>query len=240
MVAVFPAEKIFPQVAEASYLPSTYFFEGETVIWKIREVPAGRFPMTCAVEIYALTERFNKLYEAGFRLVDLNVNKSDDGRWSLFIGENILFSVSQEHAETANQDPELIALNLMSRVYEALGKQYAEELTSDYQIGGKYVTSSGITWFGGKFIGRNFANGERFTETHLAAASRTLPFGTLVKVTLPSGRYVVVRVTDRFRGSANRLIDVSDAAADLLGIKGGRVPQAQIQVLGRVEKVGGK
>ena len=175
-LAIAAAFATIPAEEAPAQLLSTYFFEGETIIWKIKEVPAGRFPMACAVEIYALTERFNKQYETGFNLVDLNVNKSADGLWSVFIGNNILFAVSQEHAKIANQDPELIALNLMSRIYEALGKQYAEELTPEYQISGKYETSSGVTWFGGKFIGRNFANGERFTETHLAAASRTLPF----------------------------------------------------------------
>ena len=234
VIATLPAEKALAMV------PSTYFYEGETIIWKIKEVPAGRFPIACAVDIHTLSENFNRLYEAGFRLVDLNVNKSDDGRWSVFVGKNVLFTVSGEHAKLSNQDPERIALNLMSRIYEALGKQNAEALTPEYQIGGKYQTSGLISWFGGKFIGRNFANGERFTETHLAAASTTLPFGTLVKVSLPSGKYVVVRITDRFKGHRNRVLDISHAAAELLEIKGGRVPRANIEVLGRLDKIGGK
>ncbi|MCL2684690.1 MAG: septal ring lytic transglycosylase RlpA family protein, partial [Synergistaceae bacterium] len=61
-----------------------------------------------------------------------------------------------------------------------------------------------MSWYSEKFIGRKFANGERVTRTHLAAAARTLPFGTLVKVTAPSGRSVVVRITDRFPGRKNR------------------------------------
>jgi len=234
MIAALPTEKALAQI------PSTYIFEGETIIWKIKDVPAGRFPIACAVDIHTLCEKFNGMYEAGFKLVDLNVNKSDDGQWSVFVGKSVLFTVSGEHAKLSNQAPEKIALNLMSRIYEALGKQNAEALTSEYQIGGKYNTSGLVSWFGGKFIGRNFANGERFTATHLAAASRTLPFGTLVKVTVPSGKYVVVRITDRFRGHRNRVLDLSEAAAELLEIRGGRVPMVNIEVLGRLDKIGGK
>ena len=51
---------------------------------------------------------------------------------------------------------------------------------------------------------------------------------------------MVVRITDRFKGHKNRVLDISHAAAELLDIKGGRVPKAYIQVLGRVEKIGGK
>ena len=233
MIAIPPADKALAQA------PSTYYYEGETIIWKIRDIPVGRFPFVRAVDVHLLSEEFNKLYEAGFRLEDLNVNRYD-GQWSLFIGDNMLFTVSQEHARLSMQDPEIIALTFMSRLYEAIGKQYSEELTPEYQIRGKYETSGYVSWFGGNFIGRKFANGELFTATHLAAASTTLPFGTLVKVTVPSGKSVVVRVTDRFSGHRNRVLDLSHAAADLLEIKGGRVPTAQIEIIGRTGRIGGK
>ena len=233
MIAMFPAERAMAQG------PSTYIYEGETIIWKIRDIPVGRFPFVRAVDVHLLSEKFNQLYEAGFRVEDLNVDKSE-GLWALFIGNNPLFTVSQEHAEFSMQDPEIVALTFMSRLYEAIGRQYTGELTSEYQIRGQYETSGYVSWFGERFIGRKFANGETFTETHLAAASTTLPFGTLVKVTVPSGRSVVVRVTDRFRGHRNRVLDLSEAAAGILDIKGGRVPNARIEIIGITGRIGGK
>jgi rare lipoprotein A len=65
------------------------------------------------------------------------------------------------------------------------------------------------------------ASGERFLPEKLTAAHRTLPFGTLVRVTnLRNGRTVVVRINDRGPFNKGRLIDVSPAAAKLLQFSG--------------------
>jgi peptidoglycan lytic transglycosylase len=65
------------------------------------------------------------------------------------------------------------------------------------------------------------ANGERFAPEKLTAAHRTLPFGTLVRVTnVSNGRAVIVRINDRGPFNKGRLIDVSPAAAKLLQFSG--------------------
>jgi rare lipoprotein A len=118
---------------------------------------------------------------------------------------------------------------------------HASSLTDQYKLRGGYDISTSISWYGKKFIGRKFANGERFTDTHLTAAAKTLPFGTLLKITTPAtGKSVVVRVTDRFAGHRNRALDISHAAAEVLGIKGMGVAKAQVRVIGRVDAIGGK
>jgi rare lipoprotein A len=62
------------------------------------------------------------------------------------------------------------------------------------------------------------ASGERLNDTKLTAAHRTLPFGTMVKVTnLSNGRSAVVKITDRGPFISGRVIDVSVAAAKSLG-----------------------
>ena len=62
------------------------------------------------------------------------------------------------------------------------------------------------------------ASGEVFSPAKMTAAHRTLPFGTLVRVTnLKNGRTVVVRVNDRGPFVKNRVIDLSQAAAQQLG-----------------------
>ncbi|MEO8389544.1 MAG: septal ring lytic transglycosylase RlpA family protein [Polaromonas sp.] len=77
------------------------------------------------------------------------------------------------------------------------------------------------SWYGPRFNGRRTASGERFDMQELTAAHRTLPFGTLVRVhSLVNGRDVDVRVTDRGPYSGNRIIDLSRAAAEELGMLG--------------------
>lgn len=77
------------------------------------------------------------------------------------------------------------------------------------------------SWYGPRFNGRRTASGERFDMHELTAAHRTLPFGTLVRVhSLVNGRDVDVRITDRGPYAGNRIIDLSRAAAEELGMLG--------------------
>jgi rare lipoprotein A len=63
------------------------------------------------------------------------------------------------------------------------------------------------------------ASGEAFDNDAMTAAHRTLPFGSLVRVTNPAtGASVIVRINDRGPFSRGRLIDVSRAAAEELGM----------------------
>jgi len=82
------------------------------------------------------------------------------------------------------------------------------------------------TWYGGKFHGRKTASGERFDKRSMTAAHRTLPFGTIVRVTnLRNKRSVEVRINNRGPYGKGRIIDVSEAAARKLGmISAGVVP----------------
>lgn len=79
----------------------------------------------------------------------------------------------------------------------------------------------GASWYGPGFQGRRTANGERYDMNAMTAAHRTLPFGTWVRVhSLVNGRDVDVRINDRGPYSGNRVIDVSRAAAEELGMLG--------------------
>jgi len=70
------------------------------------------------------------------------------------------------------------------------------------------------SYYGSRFHGARTASGERYDETALTAAHRTLPFGTRVQVTnLSNGRSVVVTITDRGPFARGRVIDVSRRAA---------------------------
>lgn len=72
------------------------------------------------------------------------------------------------------------------------------------------------SWYGGSFQGRRTANGERFDTSALTAASRTLPFGTRLRVCRGT-RCVVVRINDRGPYASGRVLDLTLAARDRLG-----------------------
>lgn len=84
------------------------------------------------------------------------------------------------------------------------------------------------SWYGKVLQNRLTASGRRFDMMELTAAHRTLPFGSRVRVTdLRNHRSVIVTITDRGMLPVGRVIDLSYAAADALGmIKAGTDPVA--------------
>ncbi len=75
------------------------------------------------------------------------------------------------------------------------------------------------SFYARSLAGRPTASGERFDPAALTAAHRTLPFGSLVRVTNPrNGRTVVVRINDRGPFSRGRTIDLSPLAAERIGL----------------------
>jgi rare lipoprotein A len=77
------------------------------------------------------------------------------------------------------------------------------------------------SWYGGQFHGRKTANGERFNKEGFTAAHKTLPFGTQLCVrSMVTGKTVVVRINDRGPYSGDRIIDLSQGAAQELGMLG--------------------
>lgn len=85
---------------------------------------------------------------------------------------------------------------------------------------GTGVTFSGIaSWYGPGFEGNTTANGDIFDSSLFTAASRDLPFGTWLFVTY-QGRGVVVLINDRGPYIDDRVLDLSRAAAEAIGITG--------------------
>jgi rare lipoprotein A len=82
------------------------------------------------------------------------------------------------------------------------------------------------------YSGGRTANGESAIASRLTAAHRTLPFGTLVRITCEhTGRSVVVRINDRGPFVRGRVIDVTPAAARALGFSG--LASVTLNVVGR-------
>jgi rare lipoprotein A len=91
---------------------------------------------------------------------------------------------------------------------------------------------AGMASYYGK--GEKTATGEDFDPSGMTAAHRTLPFGTRVKVTrVDNGDSVVVRINDRGPFKAGRVIDLSEGAAENLGITTAGLAPVKLEVLGQ-------
>ncbi|MCX7877850.1 MAG: septal ring lytic transglycosylase RlpA family protein [Ignavibacteria bacterium] len=87
--------------------------------------------------------------------------------------------------------------------------------------GSRFVEIGEASWYGPGFHGRKTANGERFNTYEMTAAHKTLPFNTLLKVTnLENNLWTVVRINDRGPYIRGRIIDLSRAAKDAIGMGG--------------------
>lgn len=88
------------------------------------------------------------------------------------------------------------------------------------------------SWYGPGFFGNKTANGEIYRPGTMTAAHPSLPFGTRVRVTnLNNGRSTVVRINDRGPYVGGRIIDLSETAAESIGMKSSGVAPVKIQIL---------
>ena len=95
------------------------------------------------------------------------------------------------------------------------------------------VTETGLaSWYGAKHHGKRTASGEIFDQNKFTAAHRTLPWGSIVKVTnLDNGKSVEVRINDRGPYTKARVIDLSRAAARALAMVKSGVSPVRIELL---------
>jgi rare lipoprotein A len=101
---------------------------------------------------------------------------------------------------------------------------------SGYPIG--FVERGMASWYGPGFHGNKTANGERYDMYKLTAAHRTLPLGSVAVVhSLTSGRQVTVRINDRGPFVRGRVLDLSLAGAQALGMVGNGTDQVELRVV---------
>ena len=116
----------------------------------------------------------------------------------------------------------------VGKPYTVAGRIYVPEEDVNYREEGL------ASWYGDDFHGRLTANGEVFDMDSLTAAHPTLPMPCYARVTnLSNGKSLIVRVNDRGPYHGNRLIDVSNKAAELLEFKGNGVARVRVEYVGR-------
>lgn len=87
-----------------------------------------------------------------------------------------------------------------------------------------------ISWYGEDFEGNPTASGEIFDPSEMTAAHKTMPFGTKLKVTnIKTGQSVVVKVNDRGPFVGDRILDLSQGAAEKIGLQG--IAPAKIEII---------
>jgi rare lipoprotein A len=112
--------------------------------------------------------------------------------------------------------------------YTVGGRTYTPEENPNYRAEGV------ASWYGEDFHGRLTANGEVYDMQSMSAAHPTMPLPSYARVTnLSNHKSVIVRVNDRGPYSGNRLIDVSERAASLLGFHGSGLAPVRVEYVGR-------
>lgn len=110
--------------------------------------------------------------------------------------------------------------------YEVSGASYFPQNYEEFEEVGI------ASWYGIDFHGKYTSNGEIYDSNAMTAAHPTLPLPSMVRVTnLRNGRTVIVRVNDRGPFSKERIIDVSEKAADELQFKNQGTTKVYIQLL---------
>ncbi len=115
--------------------------------------------------------------------------------------------------------------------YKIAGRQYYPEEHF------KFSEVGIASWYGPKFHGKKTANGEIFDKFELTAAHRTLQMPSIVRVTnLKNGRNIILRINDRGPFAHDRVIDLSERSAELLGFKNDGTTKVRIDVLEEASK----
>lgn len=110
---------------------------------------------------------------------------------------------------------------------------FAQPFAQAKNLGDSLLIQEGIASFYGKrFHLRKTSNGEIFHMDSLTAAHKTLPFGTVLKVTrIETGGTVYVRVNDRLPRYSRRMIDLSRAAATQLDMIHDGISRVKLEVI---------
>ena len=127
--------------------------------------------------------------------------------------------------------PEVAALSVATA---SAGAELTIAAQASHKPNRIHMMSGNASWYGAVLQGHRTASGAIFDENQLTAAHRTLPFGTMVRVTdLRNRRTVVVKITDRGVLYSDRAIDLSHAAAAQLNMLKDGVHPVRLEVIPR-------
>lgn len=210
-------------------------------ILKINSAVRGQTPLQRAMLIQG---RLTQFLQQGGNTRDIKPGM-EGNNVVIRMGQQILLTVDSMLAQKNHTPERQLAIEWVNLIRRAMG---TEVLTRDetriasrgFSPWLRQVNPTGIvmqgfaSWYGPGFHGRRCANGERFNMHSLTAAHRTLPFGTIVRVTNKrTGRSALVRITDRGPYAHHRIIDLSRGAAEAIGMLSSGTAPVSVEVMGR-------
>ncbi len=135
--------------------------------------------------------------------------------------------VQPKQFDMSRVDTQLYKHQRVGKRYSIMGKSYTPKHQPSYDVVG---TGS---WYGPNFHGKPTATGEIFDKRALTAAHKTLPLNSMLFVTnLENGRTLTVRLNDRGPFVGDRILDLSEAAAEALGFKHAGKAKLRVQYAG--------
>lgn len=206
----------------------------DTVVLTVKTSAGGKSPLERA---QIIAQQLNEaLFERELRADKVTVALVK-GQYIGRVGKKIIFTVDKKSAELEGVSQPVLALKWVKNIREGLGGvPYMDEINrSRTVINTSYFSKSYIgaaSWYGGHFNGRYTASGEKYNIKQLTAAHKFLPFGTLVLVTnTDNSKSVIVRITDRGPFIGARIIDLSPAAFQKIGILNSGILRVRVDVL---------
>lgn len=142
--------------------------------------------------------------------------------------------VESVNADSMNADTVAVAAPKpdSATVVENRVTEEAEKAAAEAAAKTKSLGSGEASYYGRGFAGRPTANGETFNPAEMTAAHRTLPFGSKLRVTnKQNGRSVIVRVNDRGPYAHNRVLDLSQGAAEKIGMIHSGTAQVTLELI---------
>lgn len=190
----------------------------------------------------AIAATLNQLHRQEFDAETVTVKWDDEQQaYVIYVGEEVLVQIDdQTILPDTTRNPAEDALQSTNRIRRLLGSapplDAVEGAPSDSQTGLVSTLQSMLagmaSWYGPGFDGNYSASGEIFNQNAMTAAHPSLPFGTQVRVTnLDNGLSVIVRINDRGPHAAGRVIDLSTAAAGVIGLINSGVAPVSLEVV---------
>lgn len=168
---------------------------------------------------------------------------SEENLQSDEIVDNVVIVTNEDEEEQAlteieEQESEVVYIDENGDEYIVISEDYASEGKASVRLKKKkkgkgrncVAADGGASWYGPGFNGNRTANGEIFNQNDMTAAHKTIKFNSLVRVTY-QGRSVVVRINDAGPFVRGRVIDLSKAAAQELGLIAAGHGQVKLEIL---------
>ena len=127
---------------------------------------------------------------------------------------------------------EILLLVLFIAGCTSMPRYRRDALPPPIKPGGNYVETGVASYYADDFHGKPTSSGEIFDMYAMTAAHKTLPLGSIVKVTnLTNNKSVTVKINDRGPFVKKRIIDLSYGAAQVVGMVGPGTAKVRVKVI---------